>query len=257
MAIAERSDNGMYKFNSRIRYSEIDSKGNLSLESLLNYFQDCSTFHSEDVGVGLGYLMERHWAWVLSAWQIVAERYPKLCENVEIGTAPYEFKGFFGYRNFLMNTAEGERLACANTLWILMDMDSMRPVKPTKEMVEAYKIEEKLSMDYAPRKISLPASEGVKKEVLEVKSHHLDTNNHVNNGQYVRIALECLPVKYIQEGLFLRQMRAEYKRQAYLGDKIYPVVYEKEDIAAVSLNDEEGKPYCVVEFEFKSVGEKS
>ena len=42
--------------------------------------------------------------------------------------------------------------------------------------------------------------------------------------------------------------RAEYKKQAHLGDKIYPVVYnEGEDVAAISLNNQEGQPYCVVE----------
>ena len=225
----------MYKFSSRIRYSEVDSKGILSLESLLDYFQDCSTFHSEDVGVGLGYLKERHLAWVLSAWQIVVDRYPRLCEEVRIGTAPYGFKGFFGYRNFLMETEEGERLACANTLWI----------------------EDRLPMDYAPRKIALPAEGGTEKEPLEVGRRHLDTNNHVNNGQYIRMAREHLPTEYMGErlDLFLRQMRAEYKRQAYLGDKIYPVVYENGEIAAVSLNNREGQPYCIVEFEFRNMGE--
>ena len=72
----------MYQFNGRIRYSEVDSEGKLSLESLLDYFQDCSTFHSEDLGLGVEYLKEKHMAWVLSAWQIVVERYPKLCERV-------------------------------------------------------------------------------------------------------------------------------------------------------------------------------
>lgn len=244
----------MYKFSSRIRYSEVDSKGKLSLESLLDYFQDCSTFHSEDIGVGLGYLEERHLAWVLSAWQIVADRYPRLCERVRIGTAPYDFKGFFGYRNFLMETEDGEKLACANTLWTLMDMEKMCPSKPPKEMTEAYKIEDKLQMDYAPRKIALPAEGGAGKEPLEVGQRHLDTNNHVNNGQYIRMAKEHLSAEYLQENLFLRQMRAEYKRQAHLGDKIYPVVYENGEMAAVSLNDGEGRPYCIVEFEFKSMG---
>ncbi len=244
----------MYKFSSRIRYSEVDSKGKLSLESLLDYFQDCSTFHSEDIGVGLGYLEERHLAWVLSAWQIVADRYPKLCERVRIGTAPYGFKGFFGYRNFLMETEEGEKLACANTLWTLMDMEKMYPAKPTKEMLEAYEIEDKLPMDYAPRKIALPMEGGVGKEPLEVARRHLDTNNHVNNGQYIRMAKEYLSAEYMERDMFLRQMRAEYKRQAHLGDKIYPVVYEKGEIAAVSLNDREGQPYCIVEFEFRNMG---
>ncbi len=112
-------------------------------------------------------------------------------------------------------------------------------------------------MDYAPRKIALPAEGGKEKEPLEVGRRHLDTNNHVNNGQYIRMAREHLPTEYMGErlDLFLRQMRAEYKRQAYLGDKIYPVVYENGEIAAVSLNNREGQPYCIVEFEFRNMGE--
>ena len=47
----------MYAFDSRIRYSETDSEGRLTLNALLNYFQDCSTFHSEDVGLGIGYMV--------------------------------------------------------------------------------------------------------------------------------------------------------------------------------------------------------
>lgn len=236
-------DSNMYKFSSRIRYSEVDSEGRLSLESLLDYFQDCSIFQSQDLGVGMEYLNERKAAWVLSAWQIVVERYPKLCESVLIGTVPYEIKNFVGYRNFLMETETGERLACANTMWMLMDMEKMKPVKATPEMLDAYVLEERLGMDYAPRKILLPEKEGAEQEPVEIRRHHLDTNHHVNNGQYVRIAME-----YLAEGYGIRQMRAEYKKQALLGDKIYPFVYEEGGGTIVSLNNETGQPYCVVEF---------
>ncbi len=246
----------MYTFQSRIRYSETDNKGCLSLGSLLDYFQDCSTFHSEDAGVGLEYLAKRHLAWVLSAWQIVVERYPQLGERVTIGTVPYSFRGFLGYRNFVMESERGERLAYANTLWTLMDMEKMHPARPGKEMVEAYELGEKIPMDYAPRKIALPASGGIGTEMLEVKQHHLDTNNHVNNGQYVRIAMECLPAEYFKEGTSVRQMRAEYKKQAYVKDKIYPVVYKNGGTAAVSLNNGDGQPYCIVEFECRNMGEE-
>ena len=37
----------MYEFNSRVRYSEIDHHGTLTLPALINYFQDCSSFQSE------------------------------------------------------------------------------------------------------------------------------------------------------------------------------------------------------------------
>lgn len=34
----------MYTFDSRVRYSETDENGNLSLESLIDYMQDCTNF---------------------------------------------------------------------------------------------------------------------------------------------------------------------------------------------------------------------
>ena len=233
----------MYTFQSRIRYSETGTDGKLTLESLLDYFQDCSTFHSEDIGLGIKYLEERKLAWVLSSWQIVIERYPDVCENVVIGTAPYDFKGFIGYRNFRMDTESGECLAYANSIWSLMDMVKMAPAKPPVEMIEGYVLSDKLQMDYAPRKIAVLTG-GSSQEKIEVRPHHLDTNGHVNNGQHVRIAME-----YIPKDFHIRQLRAEYKKQAVLNDIMMPVVNVNEDetIYTVSLNTEDGTPYSIIE----------
>ena len=41
----------MYTFDSRIRYSEVGEDKRLTLISLVDYFQDCSTFQSEDLGI--------------------------------------------------------------------------------------------------------------------------------------------------------------------------------------------------------------
>ncbi|MCI8773303.1 MAG: acyl-[acyl-carrier-protein] thioesterase [Lachnospiraceae bacterium] len=234
----------MYIFQSRIRYSEVGSDGRLTLESLLDYFQDASTFHSEDIGLGVAYLKEKNMAWVLSSWQIVVERYPGLCENVVIGTAPYDFKGFIGYRNFWMETEDGERLAYANSIWSLMDVVKMAPAKPPAEMIEGYTLSEKIVMDYAPRKIAIPDNGRVQEEI-QVRPHHLDTNGHVNNGQYVRMAMDYIPGDYQ-----IRQMRAEYKKQAVLHDRIIPTaaVNAEKTLYTISLNGEDGKPYSVVEF---------
>lgn len=233
----------MYTFQSRIRYSEVGRDGNLTLESLLDYFQDCSTFHSEELGLGIDYLAEKKMAWVLTSWQIVVERYPHLCENVVIGTAPYEFKGFIGYRNFWMETEAGESLAYANSVWTLMNLEKMVPAKPPVEMVEGYTLSERLQMDYAPRKITLLPG-GKTQELIEVRPHHLDTNAHVNNGQYVRMAME-----YVPEDFKIRQLRAEYKKQAVLNDKIIPITAVNDDgtIYTISLNGEDDAPYSIIE----------
>ncbi len=232
----------MYSFESRIRYSEVDCEGKLSMASLLNYFQDASTFHSEDLGVGVGYMKKAHRVWVLSSWQIVVERYPLLGEQVVIGTLPYDFKAFLGYRNFVMYSKDGERLAVANTLWSLLDMDTGKPVAPSQELLDSYHVEERLEMDYAPRKISIPEG-GVRREPIVVKKHHLDTNHHVNNGQYVDMAMEFVP-----ENFEIGQLRAEYKMQAFLDDTLYPYVTGDSEKCVINLTDAEGKTYVSVEF---------
>ncbi len=234
----------MYSYQSRIRYSELDTEGYLKIEALLNYFQDCTTFHSEDIGRGVDYLKDKHTVWVLGSWQIVVDRYPKLGERVTVATAPYDFKGFMGYRNFLMTDEAGQRIACANTLWTLIDTDNGRPVRPTEDMIAPYTLEEKLDMDYAPRKILLPENL-VKKESVVVRAHHLDTNHHVNNGQYVRIALDSL-----DRDCRIRQLRAEYKKQSYLNEVLTPYVAASEEgIYVVVLKDEQDSITCVVEIQ--------
>lgn len=233
----------MYTFDSRIRYSETDSEGKLTMASLINYFQDCSTFQSEDLGVGLSYLRHNHMVWVLSAWQIVVERYPKLCERVTVGTQPYDLKGFLGYRNFAMLDEAGKYVARANSLWSLLNTDTGKPCPVPEAMREKYTITDKLEMDYAPRKIRVPDN-GVSYEPVTVKTHHLDTNHHVNNQQFVNIAMDCLP-----QGFPIRQLRVEYKKQAFLNDVMIPYVAEDGNNIVVALQDTEGSPYAVTEFE--------
>ena len=61
----------MYTFDSRVRYSETGEDGLLSLPAIVDYFQDVSTFQSEDLGVGIDFLKEKDLLWVMSAWQVV------------------------------------------------------------------------------------------------------------------------------------------------------------------------------------------
>ena len=46
-----KEDKDMYTFDSRVRYSEVGVDGNLTIEALIDYFQDCTTFNSEDIGL--------------------------------------------------------------------------------------------------------------------------------------------------------------------------------------------------------------
>ena len=138
---------------------------------------------------------------------------------------------------------KGKKLAYANSVWVFMDLESARPTKVSQEEIAGYVLEERLDMEYAPRKLPVPKG-CVRMEPRQVQKYQLDTNDHVNNGQYVRLAHEYLP-----EGFTIRQMRAEYKKAAHLHDVMIPWVHEENGTYTVALCDESDNPYAVVMFE--------
>lgn len=234
----------MYTFHSRVRYSEVNSERELTLPSLLDYLQDCCSFQSEKLGVGLDYLAGEQTGWVLSSWEIEILRRPAMGEELAVHTWPYDFKGFYGYRNFLVEDGQGETIVRANSIWVFMDMARLRPTRIPDAMLSAYEGEfgEPLAGDWSERKIG-HSKDGQKKEPVQVAKFHIDTNHHMNNGKYVLLAEEYLPEDFRVDGL-----RVEYKKAARLGDVLYPEVAMEQDAVTVTLTEESGRPYAVVRF---------
>ena len=230
-----------YSIEGRVRFSEVDHTGTMTLPSIINYFQDCSTFQSEELGLGIEHSARKHCAWILSSWQIVVKRSPRLGETIRVSTWASGFNRFFGDRNFCMQDKEGAMIACANSVWVYMDIEKGRPVRPEPEEVEAYGIGEPLELVQASRKLTLP-EEGVAAASFPVRRHQIDTNEHVNNCQYVQMALEVFP-----EDRTIREIRVAYKKSAVYGDVIYPWIATEDERTVIELCDEQKKPYAVVE----------
>ena len=232
----------MYKIKSAVRYSECGHGNTITIPAIINYFQDCSTANSEVLGVGREYLIEHHRAWILNSWHIIINRYPHYMEEIEVSTWAIGFKGVFGPRAFCMKTKEGEVLACANSLWVCVDTQTGRPKKPNKEEIEMYGVEEPLNMEQVSRKIIVPEG-AMEVDRIKVRSYHIDTNHHMNNCQYIQIAMEVLP-----EGYQVRQVRAEYKKSAVYNDMILIKRVIEGTKIVIELCDEEDITYAVVEF---------
>lgn len=226
------------ELKSIVRYSETDESGRLSLPALVNYFQDVAELHGDTVGIGFRELEKQHLAWLLSSWQIVIDRMPELGEEILAQTWAWKFQSIFGLRNAVLRDGEGNMLASANGNWFLYDMEKRVPVRVPQEMADAYGLCPRAEMDYAPRKVPDP-EDGAVQESFRIGRQNLDMNRHVNNAQYVAMARAFLP-----EDFRTRQLRIEYKKQAYLGDTVIPVVQKREDGYAVSLRSPGGEPYA-------------
>ena len=127
-----------YDFYSHVRYSECGEDGRLSLGAVVDYFQDTATFQGEHLGIGVSYLKKQHIAWILTSWQIITDHFPKLAEPVTVRTWAYDFRSFYGLRNLLLLDGSGQPAAWANSVWVLMDMERMRPVKVPQKLLDLY-----------------------------------------------------------------------------------------------------------------------
>lgn len=232
----------MYSFTSNIRFSEVNSDKTLTLTSLVNYFQDCTIFESEALHAGFEYLDPIHKAWVLSSWQIIIHRLPHFGEKVLVGTWPYGFSQLSGDRNFILQDEHGETLVVANSFWVFTDTQTGRPVKLSSDLIKLYPIEPPYEMNYAPRKIALPQSY-TEEAAFQVTKHHLDSNLHVNNAQYIRMAEDYLPADFP-----VGEFRADYRKSARLHDEVHPLVSIDKETCTVVLADADYKPYTTVQF---------
>ncbi len=232
----------MYTFDSRVRYNEINhSRGIMDASQIINYFQDCSTFQSEDLNLGMSYLKQKNRVWLLASWQLHILKPIKFGEEITIATWPYAFKDFYGYRNFIMKDKHGQVLSVADSIWIYIDTLKQCPTRVPDDNA-GYKLEPPYEMEHLDRKIPIP-DDLTSYPPFQVKKSNIDSYNHVNNGQYIKMAEEFLPDDFIYT-----KMRVEYKKQALLDDIILPRVNTEDNKYCIVLDSVEGKPFSIVEF---------
>ena len=232
----------VFEYSDTVRYSKVDGELKLSIPAIIDYFQDAAIEQSEVLGVGTKVLNARSLAWFLISWDVKIRRRPELGERIVVGTYPYRFRGMLGNRAVYMKTPEGEVLAEADALWTLMDTEHMCMTKIPEDILSRYELGDGPLFEGKGRKIE-PFGEGaetVSCDPVPVQEYMLDNNGHVNNGQFVHLAMSYAP-----KGLEWRELRVIYRKQARPGDRITPVVSRDEKRVKISLDTDE--PACEAE----------
>jgi len=233
----------VYSFSSTVRYSECDEHAQLGIVALINYLQDCSTFHTESLGLGISHMAEHHFAWLLAAWQIEIDELPHFCDPITVSTWCYDMKRTYALRNFQITAPDGTPYVRADSMWFTFDVEEGRPIRIPESEAPYLTDESRLSMPPTKRKLTVagPYREGTP---LQVSEQHLDTNRHVNNAQYVLMALQALEPDFVPHRICV-----QYQQQARLGDTVFPRIYQDGTSWAVALCDEQGEPYATIELE--------
>ena len=232
----------MYTLNYKVTTSTCDSEGRLKLYSALQMMQDCSEMWIDSEPEVKAYFARENMAQLLASRQVEVLRVPSFKEELRVTTSVYDMKPMFGFRNTFIYDADGRPCYRTWSMGAFVDKATGKLKRVDDAVANTLLIEPQLEMNYRDRRIILPKGGGEAFAPIKVMRADIDYNRHVNNANYIRMAMELLP-----EDFETKELRMEYRVAAKLGDTLTPTMYRIGDgfIIALSIGSEVS---AIVEF---------
>ena len=232
----------MYSLKYKVTTSTCDSEGRLKLYSALQMMQDCSEMWIDSEPGVKQYFSEQNMAQLLATRQVEIIRVPEYKEELTVTSTVYDMKPMFGFRNTFIYDAQGNPCYKTWSMGAFVDKVAGKLKRVDQATIDSMNLEPQKEMNYRDRRIILPKQGGDILEPVKVLRADIDYNKHMNNANYVRMAMELLP-----ESMVVRGMRVEYRVAAKLGDILTPTMYQIDDGFIVSLSVN-GEVSAIVEF---------
>ena len=220
----------MYSLNYKVTTSTCDSEGKLKLFSALQMMQDCSEMWIDSEPQVKEYFARENMAQLLASRQVEIIRVPDFKEELTVTTSVYGMKPMFGFRNTFIYDAEGKPCYRTWSMGAFVDKANGKLKRVDDAVANSLLIEPQLKMNYKDRRIILPKEGGKTFAPIQVMRADIDYNRHVNNANYIRMAMELLPEDFVVKGL-----RVEYRVAAKLGDCLTPTLFEIENGFIIEL----------------------
>ena len=220
----------MYSLNYKVTTSTCDSEGRLKLYSALQMMQDCSEMWIDTEPVVKQYFAEQNMAQLLAFRQVEIIRVPVYKEELTVTTSVYGMKPMFGFRNTFICDAQGKPCYKTWSMGAFVDLANGKLKRVDDATIASMTLEPELEMNYRDRRIILPKQGGETLEPIKVLRADIDYNKHMNNANYVRMAMELLP-----DGFEVKGLRVEYRVAAKLGESLIPTIYRTDGAIVVAL----------------------
>ena len=231
----------MFSLDYKVTMSTCDSEGRLKLFSALQMMQDCSEMWIDSEPAARQFFSDNNMTQLLATRQVEVVRVPCFKEDLTVTTSIYEVLPMYGFRNTFIRDAQGQPCYRTWSMGAFVDLATGRLARLSDDAIASLTLEPKQEMNYRGRRIILPKQDGTVMGPVRVMRADIDYNRHMNNANYVRIAMELLP-----DCFEVTDMRVEYRIAAKLGDSLTPILYETDGGYIVSLAID-GQPSAIIE----------
>ena len=219
---------GEYTFT--IRSFDCGRGGEATLPAICNYLQEAANLHADALGISSYDFREakNNLTWVITRMHIRMARFPKRNEEFKVLTFPRPGRKVAFYRDYIVTSADGERLGVATTEWVIIDLSTRRLAPITGDILEfandvrepAFTTDAFTRFKYPEKEVgdgsgseSERSAESGRVEILAGRTH-IDLNGHVNNVHYIEWLLETVP-----EGM-PKELEIVFRTESFAGERM-------------------------------------
>ncbi|MFP4160039.1 MAG: acyl-[acyl-carrier-protein] thioesterase [Desulfobacterales bacterium] len=195
-----------------VNFFEVNENLELRPRGLVNLLQQAAMLHSRRAGYEAPVLMKTGRAWILHRIAINISELPVFGDEVEVVTWHKGSRGFKSYRDFEI-IRNGEKLVSATSLWLFIDLERKKILKPPHDLIESYTVEPGDATDadldrWKPENGFEPESS----VTITTRPSDYDPLGHVNNALYFDY-LETLTESAFKAPYGMRQIKVQFNRE--------------------------------------------
>lgn len=219
------------------------SKIGLKPFSILQIFQDASTKHAEQLGVGFEAMLSKHLLWITMRIKYEILRLPQATEKLTIKTYPSGKNRMEYDREYLIFDADGNIIIKGQSKWCLINSQTRKiermidsPILLDQEPI--YKERFLKSDDFEPK--FLPDVN------YQIKTDDIDNNGHTNNTVYAKMIAPVLE----QHSKTINFFQINFLKESLIGERI-DIYSQKENDDLLILGKKcEGEKSFTIEIKF-------
>lgn len=182
----------------RVRFDEAGPDGLVRASALLRYVQECAWIHSEALGFGREWYVERGLTWVVRSIGLAVVGTAGTGSALLVSTSVVGFRRVWARRRAVVRHAGGgpgtsepaaagrpmgDVVATIDTDWVMTDIVRGMPTRVPDEFPRAFRVP---PGSYEPTRVTLPpAPYDAVRLAFEVRPHELDPLEHANHAVYL------------------------------------------------------------------------
>ncbi len=188
---------------------QCDRYGYLRPMILMNELQGLGDRHAEVLGVGRSFLVTNNVAWVVTHYLVDIIETPREGERLSFLTWPSVSDNLRATRDFEIRGSDDRLLVRATSRWVLLDMETRRPVRLTDKMPE-WPCNPHRAWDRTFEKF--PDFTPTKTHTMKCRFDDIDVNQHINNAVYAVWATESVGYPF-RDAHILRGIELNFKKE--------------------------------------------